>query len=321
MHVLVVLLTMYYSKEICKQTCSQRTVSECFSLSFLSSNRLKTEHRIGSSFSTSNSSGSKLVFPAKLENSFKMPSLRSSLTTASRENNENEASNKQSSVQVSQSNDQTGQSSNSPPSSVSSADQARSSGIKLALPWNTRDHIIIRLNQFSKLLFGQTVSEEVKEEAVKQTNSLVTALIGLVSSDAQTGNQERSVENVRIEERPKKKARVEKKTKKSVQIDESGESNATRPFFLIPLRLRSEVIDQLIRNMDAVCYSTGSLDESSRNRLREQNDRLNLQLLSLSVTLMKSTSADESDPFQLPSSKSSLYCRHRNIQLDSYHRK
>lgn len=207
-----------------------------------------------------------------------MPALRSSLTRSqSRKNNANETSNKKSSNQNSQS--------SSPPASNASSDQARSS-VELALPWTTRDRIVNSLNQFSMLLFSQTVRKDVKELAVKQTNHLMTALIGLKSSDAQTGD----------EERPKKRVRT----------DESGESGETssRPFFLIPLRLRSEILDQLVCNMDAVCYPSPSLDESSKNRMREQNNRRNIELLSLPVTLMSSASFDESDPFdQLPASK------------------
>lgn len=220
-------------------------------------------------------------------NPFKMLTLGSSLTSAPGENNENENSNKQPTVQSS---DQAGQSS-SPPTNNASSDQVKSSGIELAMPWNTRDNIVHHLSQFSKLLFHQSVSKELKENAVKQTNSLMTALIGLASNDTQTSDEERPAEKVRN--------------------DKGGKSDSIRPFFLIPLRLRTEVIDQLVRNMDAVCYEAGSPDESSRNQMQEQNERLNLKLLSLPITHMSIAAADESDSFELPASKFSfIACSH-----------
>lgn len=208
-----------------------------------------------------------------------MSALGSPLTRSKlRENSEN--ANKRDSIS------QHGQSSSPPPSNASS-NQAKGS-IELALPLSARDYIINSLNQFSSLLFRPSVSKEVKEHAVKQTNGLMTALIGLASSDAQRSDGER----------PKKK-------KKKTRTGESAESNVSRPFFLIPLRLRSEILDQLIGNMDAVCYPIASLDESVKNRMRKQNNSLNIQLLSLPVTLISCASADESNPFdQPPSSKS-----------------
>ena len=243
-----------------------------------------------------------------------MPATKPS-STKSRENNENEASNNQSTDQINQSTDQNNRSSRQKNESSSqlpgdeSSDLARSS-IELALPWTTRDRIVNGLNQFSMLLFRKSASNEVKEHVVKQTNGLMTALIGLVSSE--TGDEQRSKERTeeskRIEESGGSTARKRKKGKKNAkenakenaknaQIVENGESNASRPFFLISLKQRSEIIDQLICNMDAVCYSRTCLDESSKSRLREQNNRLNIQLQGLPVKLLSISTPDESDPF------------------------
>lgn len=236
-----------------------------------------------------------------------MPALRSlSTRDQSRENNVNEACNKESSNQSNQSisliNQSNGPQSASLPVDNVSSNPARSS-VELAMPWITRDRIVNALNQFSMLLFRQAVSKEIKEQAVKQTNSLMTSLIGLTSAGDQARAEKSAKENVQIEERPKKKARTEK-AKKNTQIVENGESNACRAFFLIPLRMRSELLDHLVRNMDAVCYPLASLDESAKNQMREQNTRLNIQLLKLPITLMTSSTPDESDPFgQLSTSK------------------
>lgn len=231
-----------------------------------------------------------------------MPALNSSLASQLREYNENETSDQESSNQnnqsTSQSNQsssptgqpedqahqskgqthqstsQTGQSSN-PPAGNTSSDLARSSDIKLALPWNTRDQIINHLNKLSKLLcLG--APEDVKELVVEPTSNLTAALIGLSSSDAQPED----------EERPAKRARID------------GESNARRPFFLIPLEMSREILSQLVRNVDAIRHL--NLDASSKNRLRKQNDHLNIQLQSLSII---SGASDESDPFDQPTSK------------------
>ena len=149
--------------------------------------------------------------------------------------------------------------------------------VELILPCGWRDCIINSLNQFSSLLFLETISDDLRKKALEKANDLVTRLICLATNDSQPDD----------DQRPTKKMRV----------SESGESKASQRLFEISFQLRRELIDQLNCNLSPILDSDGDITSETRNRIANQNARLNIQLLSLPFKT-RNAAADESNPFK-----------------------
>lgn len=192
----------------------------------------------------------------------------SPLTSKSNENKENESGQVESVGQYSE------------------ASSQPSNPIGLLLPWDTRDCIMNCFNEFSSLLLRAAFSNYLVTEKMRQTtNDLVNRLICLhpvASSDTQSDCQN--------DQRPRKKRRV----------GESGESkpvtSGRQPFLEMPFGLRSEVVDQLFCNLNAIVdFSVGS--NKHRKQIADQNTHRNIQLLELPAKVTNSHASDESETF------------------------
>ena len=165
--------------------------------------------------------------------------------------------------------------------------QARSS-VDLVLTDVMRDSAINCLNQFSSLLFRNSISDDLKKKALEKANDLVMRLICL-ESDPQDDDL-----------RPTKKMRT----------SEGGGSRAitSQRYFVIPFALRDKLVDRLNVSLNAIL--TNVMMDQLRNEIAEQNDRLSIQLLSLPFKTRNGAS-DESDPFNDELQKS------KAVNLDS----
>lgn len=168
-----------------------------------------------------------------------------------------------------------------------------SSPVELELSWGTRHRIMNVLDQLSLILFRANVSGDLKKKVQEKTNDLMARLTCLTASDTQCSQSDgqrdgQCSDKSDDDQRPNKRQRT----------GESDESQAvTRQlFFEIPLSLRTELVNQLLCNLDATLYGSVHSDES-RKQIVDRNANLTIQLLELPIKV-KDGAADESDPFE-----------------------
>jgi hypothetical protein len=140
-------------------------------------------------------------------------------------------------------------------SSSSSSTINQSSDIVYELDWSIRDKILSYLNLNSSLLFGNSISEEVKERMMKENIELYTILINLPS--------------------------------KSTKLDKSSDEDHVSNKLILNLTfdLRMSIIDSLISNYSLINLLNDSISKSFKMKIINRNKNLIFNLLNMSVKI------------------------------------
>ena len=128
----------------------------------------------------------------------------------------------------------------------------------LDLDWSTKNEIMNSLIEFQSLLFSKNVIDnDAKQNILKNNNRLITKLISLPS--IKSGDEE---------EVPRKKLKTTSNNHLILEIS---------------LKLRTKVIDLLIKNLNHTILCVKASSENTKNKLFEENNKMNHQLLNLLV--------------------------------------